>query len=65
MRVWKRIFKDKTSWLKYHRWLIEGFDTRLIDDYPVDTKYTKDEYYTANSFSDSITRFWSSSVMFV
>jgi len=27
---------------KFHRWLIKGFDTRLIGDYHVDTRIERD-----------------------
>ena len=34
----KEYSKTKLLNQKFHRWLIEGFDTRLIGDYHVDTK---------------------------
>lgn len=34
----KEFSKTKLLDQKFHRWLIEGFDTRLIGDYHVDTK---------------------------
>lgn len=34
--------KTKLLDQKFHRWLIEGFDTRLIGDYHVDTKIEGD-----------------------
>jgi uncharacterized protein (UPF0332 family) len=34
----KELSKTKLLDQKFHRWLIEGFDTRLIGDYHVDTK---------------------------
>lgn len=34
----KEFAKTKTLDPKFHRWLIEGFDTRQISDYHVDTK---------------------------
>ena len=38
-----RVFsKTKLLDQKFHRWLIEGFDTRLIGDYHVDTEIEAD-----------------------
>ena len=34
----KHFSKTKLLDQKFHRWLIEGFDTRLIGDYQVDTE---------------------------
>ena len=38
----KEFSKTKLLDQKFHRWLIEGFDTRLIGDYHVDTKIEMD-----------------------
>lgn len=38
----KEYSKTKLLDQKFHRWLIEGFDTRLIGDYHVDTKIEMD-----------------------
>jgi uncharacterized protein (UPF0332 family) len=38
----KEFSKTKSLDQKFHRWLIEGFDTRLIGDYHVDTKIEMD-----------------------
>jgi uncharacterized protein (UPF0332 family) len=38
----KQFSKTKLLDQKFHRWLIEGFDTRLIGDYHVDTKIEMD-----------------------
>ena len=38
----KEYSKTKLLNQKFHRWLIEGFDTRLIGDYHVDTKIEMD-----------------------
>lgn len=38
----KEFSKTKLLDQKYHRWLIEGFDTRMIGDYHVDTKIEMD-----------------------
>ena len=38
----KQYSKTKLLDQKYHRWLIEGFDTRLIGDYHVDTQIETD-----------------------
>jgi len=38
----KGFSKTKLLDQKFHRWLIEGFDTRLIGDYHVDTKIEMD-----------------------
>jgi uncharacterized protein (UPF0332 family) len=38
----KEFAKTKLLDQKFHRWLIEGFDTRLIGDYQVDTKIEMD-----------------------
>lgn len=38
----KEFSKTKILDQKFHRWLIEGFDTRLIGDYHVDTKIEND-----------------------
>ena len=38
----KEFSKTKILDQKFHRWLIEGFDTRLIGDYHVDTKIEMD-----------------------
>jgi len=38
----KEFSKTKLLNQKFHRWLIEGFDTRLIGDYHVDTKIEMD-----------------------
>jgi uncharacterized protein (UPF0332 family) len=37
----KEFSKTKLLDQKYHRWLIKGFDTRLIGDYHVDTHIEK------------------------
>ena len=38
----KEFSKTKLLDQKFHRWLIEGFDTRLIGDYHVDTNIEVD-----------------------
>ena len=38
----KQFSKTKLLDQKFHRWLIEGFDTRQIGDYQVDTKIEMD-----------------------
>ncbi|MBM3179568.1 MAG: HEPN domain-containing protein [Chloroflexi bacterium] len=38
----KQYSKTKLLDQKFHRWLIEGFDTRLIGDYHVDTQIETD-----------------------
>ena len=38
----KEFAKTKLLHQKFHRWLIEGFDTRLIGDYHVDTNIEMD-----------------------
>lgn len=38
----KEFSKTKILDPKFHRWLIDGFDTRLIGDYHVDTKIEMD-----------------------
>jgi uncharacterized protein (UPF0332 family) len=38
----KHFSKTKLLDQKFHRWLIEGFDTRQIGDYHVDTKIEMD-----------------------
>lgn len=38
----KEFAKTKLLDQKFHRWLIEGFDTRLIGDYHVDTNIEMD-----------------------
>jgi uncharacterized protein (UPF0332 family) len=38
----KQFSKTKLLDQKFHRWLIKGFDTRLIGDYHVDTKIEMD-----------------------
>ncbi len=42
----KQFSKTKLLDQKFHRWLIEGFDTRLIGDYHVDTEI--DRGFVAN-----------------
>jgi len=42
----KEFSKTKLLDQKFHRWLIEGFDTRLIGDYHVDTKIEMDAVVT-------------------
>ena len=42
----KEFSKTKLLDQKFHRWLIEGFDTRLIGDYHVDTKIEMDAVAT-------------------
>lgn len=42
----KHFSKTKLLDQKFHRWLIEGFDTRQIGDYHVDTKIEMDTVAT-------------------
>lgn len=42
----KEFSKTKLLDPKFHRWLIDGFDTRLIGDYHVDTKIEMDAVAT-------------------
>jgi uncharacterized protein (UPF0332 family) len=50
----KEYAKTKLLDPKFHRWLIKGFDTRLIGDYHVDTHI--EESIVANMISQSVKR---------
>src|SRR3990172_11910643 len=45
----KQFSKTKLLDQKFHRWLIDGFDTRLIGDYHVDTKIEMDAVADMNN----------------